>query len=81
MADSTDMTVTDFRCSVHPARLFARLRQEGEHPPIVEGNLVEFSCRECTKVQRQIDSDTVLRVLHRYNLIGELIETVVVRRA
>jgi hypothetical protein len=46
----------------------------GEHPKIVEGNLVELSCDDCKKTMRQ-QGKPVLRVLHRFNLLGELVES------
>lgn len=52
------------------------LRREGEHPVIVPGNLFEVSCRDCAKNARQFDGE-VIRVLHRFDLMGELVESVV----
>lgn len=59
----------ELRCPRNPSRLFARLRLRGEPVQIVEGNLIEVSCRDC----RGRGTD---RVLHRYNVLGELVETV-----
>lgn len=57
--------VADLRCPVNPSRLFARLRG----PVIVEGNLIEVACRDCRRGRR-------VRVLHRFDVLGNLVETV-----
>jgi hypothetical protein len=62
------MPVVEIRCEKFKRRLFAKLLME-EKPVIVEGNLLEFACRDCAKEQG------AKKVLHRYNPIGELVET------
>lgn len=69
-------TRVEVRCPVGPRRLFALMLDRGERPLKAEGNLIEFVCRDCAKDLRHADP-TVARVLHRYNIVGELIETVV----
>lgn len=49
--------------------MFARLHLDPE-VRIVPGNLIEFACRWCT---RSADG----RVLHRYDITGQLVETAV----
>jgi hypothetical protein len=57
--------------------MFARIRSEGTRPSYTEdGTCIEFSCRDC-KASLGSDGEGK-RVLHRFNLIGELVETVVV---
>lgn len=70
--------MVDLRCPVGPRQLFCRMRQEGETPVVVPGNLMEFHCRHCTAEARRSDS-SVKRVLHYFNLAGELMATEVTR--
>jgi len=68
------MTFVDLRCDQQaPGRLFARLRQVSR-PSIVEGNLIEFACRDCKKM---LDAK---QVFHRFNFGGELVETQIVKK-
>lgn len=69
------MKVTEIRCPEDPRRLFSKLIQEGGKPVITDGNLIEFACQNCKKtlLSRGVE---VSRVLHRYNIAGELVETV-----
>jgi uncharacterized UBP type Zn finger protein len=69
------MKVIEIRCPEDPRRLFSKLIKEGGKPVITDGNLIEFSCQNCKKAltARGIP---VARVLHRYNIAGELVETV-----
>lgn len=64
----------DLRCPENPSKLLAKLRLTGEQPTITDGNLMELHCRDCTQRERQQDP-SVRRVLHRYNFLGELIES------
>lgn len=41
---------------------------------IIDGNLIEFSCQNCKKALKD-KGVIVSRVLHRYNILGELVET------
>jgi hypothetical protein len=71
-------TVVEYRCDKNPARLFTKFRASGERPQIVDGNLWEFACRDCAKDERRTDP-SVTRVLHRFNILGELVESEVQR--
>lgn len=66
--------IIDIRCPEDPRRLFLKLRQDGEVPHVTDGNLIELACGEC-KRSRRLTDPTVIRVLHRYDLSGDLIET------
>ena len=55
-----------------------KLKLRGEATPVVEGNLLELACYECRKTLRR-EGEDVLYVFHRFNFLGELIETEVVR--
>lgn len=70
------MIQVEIRCPLGPRRLFSKLLQEGERPKHVDGNLLEFSCDDCKKTLRK-QGVTVFRVLHRYNLVGELISSLI----
>lgn len=59
------MSAVELRCVANHSRLLAKVR----NPHIVDGNLIEIACRDCAKAT---GAD---RVLHRFNVLGELIET------
>ena len=67
------MDGVDFRCPAHPVRLLLRIGK----PVVIDGaNLIEVACRDCRTDYRKAGVDATL-VLHRFNVLGELIETVV----
>jgi hypothetical protein len=61
---------------IGPGRLFAKLLKGDTPPVMVEGNLMEFACEDCRRV---VGRSKFRRVLHRFNFLGELVETVNVR--
>jgi hypothetical protein len=78
----------DIRCPQGPKKLLAKLSKPSEEElqdyresKRIVSNLLELSCRDCTKETRreavERGQEPPLRVLHRYNLVGELVETVV----
>jgi hypothetical protein len=79
--------VVELRCPVeysrqdgscHPGKLLALLRLTGGRPSFVQpDNLIEMECKDCMRRLRKARYD-VRRVLHRYDMAGELIETLVV---
>lgn len=71
------MEAVELRCEDHPRRLLGRLLHDGAERRVVPGNLLEFACRDCARARRR-DGQDVVRVLHRFDLTGELIETVTV---
>lgn len=76
---SEDLELVEVRCPVGPRRLFAKFRLSGgTSPHVTNDNLVEFACSDCRKDLARRDPK-VVRVLHRYNFFGELIESVAVR--
>jgi hypothetical protein len=78
MTDTSKVDTIELRCSENPRRMFAKLLHEGSGAPVVvPGNLLEFACRDCTKQEREEDHD-VIRVLHRFNILGELVESEVI---
>jgi hypothetical protein len=68
------MPLIEIRCPVGPRRLFTKLKIDGVKPKYVEGNLIEFSCPECRK-DLKAEGKQVKHVFHRYNFLGELIES------
>lgn len=70
------MVEVEIRCPIGPKRLLSKLLMSGERPTVTDGNLIEFSCTDCRKELRT-KGRSVSRVLHRYDLSGELIESVI----
>lgn len=60
-----DQRDSELRCPVNPSKLFMKLSR----PIITDGNLIEVACRDCRRKRG-------VRVLHRYNVLGDLVETV-----
>jgi DNA-directed RNA polymerase subunit RPC12/RpoP len=66
----------DVRCPYNHARLFGKLMLSDNRPRIdSESNLMEYACADCKKHYVR-NGRTIRLVLHRYNFLGELIETV-----
>jgi len=80
-----ELAEVDLRCpvgSLHgecgAGNLLARLRLSGERPSYVHpDNLIEMSCPHCRAALRR-RGRMIRRVLHRYNFLGELVETLIV---
>lgn len=70
------MHYVEIRCPIGPKRLLSKLLIEGERPTITPGNLIEFACSDCKRTLRS-QGESVYRVLHRYDLSGALVETLV----
>lgn len=70
------MKEVEIRCPTGPERLLSKLLISGGKPHITEGNLLEFACADCKKTLRR-QGRPVYRVLHRYNLAGELVTSVI----
>ena len=54
------------------------MKLDGERPAYIDRetrNLIEFTCKDCLKAERR-DDPTLVKVYHRFNFIGEAIETV-----
>lgn len=72
------MEVVEMRCPVGPRRLLGKVLREGGRLHVTDSNLMELNCDDCKKTMRQ-RGDYVTRVLHRYDLAGELVESVIER--
>ena len=70
------MRAVELRCPVGPKRLLSKLLISGKRPEIAEGNLVELACTDCKRALRQ-QGQPIYRVLHRFSLDGELVQSVV----
>ncbi len=69
------MSTVEVRCPIGPKKLFTKLKLGEEFATILPGsNLIEFTCRDCAKRMARETGQSV-RVFHRFNFFGELIET------
>lgn len=68
------MPTVDLRCPVDPRKLLMKLQLNGERPHVNDDNLLELACEACKARLRKSDPNVAL-VLHRYNFLGELIES------
>lgn len=68
--------IVEVRCPTGPQQLFTKLRLGQTAARYVQpGNLIEFACADCAKTLTRA-AGTRHSVLHRYNFLGELVETV-----
>ena len=77
-------TEIEIRCPSNLRHLFMKMRMSGEQPHYTEENWIEVACNDCLREQRRIElqnegSTNVIRVLHSYSFIGELMKTSIVR--
>lgn len=73
-----DVVVRELRCPVGPKRLLMKVLDSGGQPYVDPGsNLLELACSDCKRALRAQGRQVTL-VVHRFNLIGELVESVVV---
>jgi uncharacterized protein YlaI len=70
------VNTVEVRCPVGPQKLFTKLKLGEEFGKYLPNNLIEFTCADCAKrIGRDLDQR--VRVFHRFNFVGELIQTVV----
>lgn len=69
----------DLRCPAGPKQLLGRARAQQEPQKVNADNLIELSCRDCTKNARAFNPD-VVRVIHCFNFLGELVESLTEKR-
>lgn len=65
----------DLRCDDNPRRLLGKLLVTEPRRVDPGSNLLEFACRDCSRDARR-DGQGQVRVLHRFDLAGRLVETV-----
>lgn len=71
--DRPEVTLVELRCPNHQIRLLLKIGT----PVMVEGaNLIEVACRDCRNDRRRAGEDVAL-VVHLYNVMGDVVETVV----
>jgi hypothetical protein len=68
------MRTVEVRCPVGPQKLFTKLKLGEEFAKYLPGNLIEFTCGDCARTISRERQEPV-RVFHRFNFIGELIDT------
>lgn len=71
--------VVDLRCPVGPRQLLGKVLRESGRVPVDSSNLMELACRDCARTLRRSDP-TVARVVHRYDLLGNLVESEISHR-
>lgn len=74
-------STVEVRCPIGPQRLFTKLKLGEEFATYVQpGNLIEFTCSDCAR-RLSREQERALRVFHRFNFIGELVQTTVEDRS
>lgn len=67
----------ELRCPVGPRALLAKSVVLGDVAQVNrELNLMEISCRDCVKRAR-LRNPKIKRILHRFNVLGQLVESVI----
>lgn len=75
------MPDVEVRCPVGPQRLFSKLKLGEETARKIDpGNLIEFSCSDCSR-RLSKERDEPLRVFHRFNFVGDCVNTLVEPRS
>jgi hypothetical protein len=68
--------IVEVRCPVGPQRLFFKLRLGTEVARMIQpSNHLEISCSDCARSLTR-RAGTPMRVFHRFNFAGELVQTV-----
>lgn len=70
------MNTVEVRCPVGPRKLFTKLKLGEEFAKYLPNNQIEFTCSDCARRLTGARGNKV-RVYHRFNFVGELLETVV----
>lgn len=68
--------LVELRCPIGPRALLAKVVKLGDHHARTSDNLLELSCRDCRRTERVRDPSVSL-VVHRFNVLGELVESAV----
>lgn len=78
MVADVSLEAVELRCPETAGKLLAKIQRAGEQPSFVRPeNLIELNCESC-KLSRRRSGQRVARVLHRYDILGSLVETLVV---
>lgn len=70
--------IVDIRCNVGPKELLMRYRMVDAPIRIDEWNLMLLMCSWCSRQEKKKDP-MVRRVIHKYNLLAELVESEIER--
>jgi hypothetical protein len=78
----TEFIEVDVRCPVGPQALLMRLQVPGSGTEgrVIETDtlpLLELACRDCARLMRRNGHTDVTRVLHRFDMFGSIIESIV----
>lgn len=65
----------EIRCPTGAKKLLMVVRRLQETPVIVDGNLLELPCPDCRQNVAAIKGRKPKRVLHRFNVLGDLVES------
>lgn len=82
MSAVSEYEMVDVRCPVGPQALLMRLKVPGSGTEgrVIETDtlpLLELACRDCARLMRRSGHEDVTRVLHRFDMFGNLAETLV----
>jgi hypothetical protein len=69
-------TTVEVRCPLGPRKLFTKLKLGEEFARTADGNLLEFTCGDCSRRIGRERGERV-RVYHQFNFLGELIRTMI----
>lgn len=72
-------STVDIRCPIGPRKLLAKMLVNNEKPIVTSDNLLELACQDCRRNLRQEGQDNIRLVVHRFNIIGELVMTEILR--
>lgn len=65
----------EVRCPVGARNLLMVVRRLNENVTVTNDNLLELACRDCRQNIGSRKGTRPKRVLHRFNVIGELVES------
>lgn len=73
--------LTEIRCPSGPRNLLAKMRADPDAVQRVgAGNLLELSCRDCTRHMRRemgnAGMSTSFRIIHCFDFAGEFVESI-----
>lgn len=77
-AQTAEVEIVELRCTEGFGKLLGKVFRAGLPLTVDTDNLAELPCADCKRRLRN-QGQRVRFVLHRFNFVGELIETVVVR--
>lgn len=67
--------LVDLRCPDGAQKLLARIRQAKGSARVTDENLLELACRDCRQRVAHKTGVKPALVVHRFNILGELVES------